>query len=299
VLAALLCPVVENLPAGQADLAPLLPGRAELGTWEPAAEPQVFKGEDLFVYIDGGADIYLEYGFIQVLVQDYRNAAGHGMSLEIFQMTSEESAFGIYTFKTAPGGKEIALGDGCRLVDYYLNLMKGNLVVTITGLDQDTVREEKLLFLARAVERRIKGAASRPILAGLLPPEGLKPQSLKFFKGPLGLANADRFFAGSALGFERGIKGDYIPGYSLVLLEFRNGQVADEHFIRSLDFFSRTRKLGDFKGRGGGFDGTDETGKTICGELHGRFIILVAGTAGREQAGKVIARLAENLPSGP
>jgi len=291
--------VEANLSAGQADLALLLPGRAELGTWTPQAAPQVFKGEDLFAYIDGGADIYLEYGFIQVLVQDYRSSAGHEMSLEIFHMTSAESAFGIYTFKTAPGGKEINLGDECRLADYYLNLWKGNFVVTITGLDQETVTTEELLFLARAVGTRITGGAAKPGLAGRLPADGLRPQSLKFFKGLLGLANADRFFAGSVLGFERGIKGDYIPGYSLVLLEFRDGPAAAERFEQSLDLFTRIKKFSGFEARSGSFDASDEKGKAVCGELHGRFIILTAGAGSLNLAREVIAGLAKNLSEYP
>jgi hypothetical protein len=221
----------------------LLPGRAELDAWQPDGKPQTFKGEDLFVYINGGAEIYLEYGFIQVLVQDYRNPLGQGMSLEIFEMASPESAFGIFTFKTGPGGTEIDLGDDCRLADYYLNLRKGNFVVTITGLEQETATEEGLLLIARAVEARIKEGAARPALASLLPEDGLKPQSMKFFTGPLGFSNSDRLLAGSVLGFERGIKGDYSVGYSLVLLEFPDRPAAAAHFAAGLEFFSQSRKF--------------------------------------------------------
>jgi len=277
------------------DLAALLPQRAELGAWKPEAEPQVFKGEDLFVYIDGGADIYLEYGFVQVLVQDYRNPAGHGMSLEIFEMTSAESAFGIFTFKTGLGEKEIALGDEGRLADYYLNLRKGSLVVTITGLDQETAAEEELLILARAVESRIERGAPKPALAGRLPEEGLRRQSVKFFKGPLGLSNSDRLAAGSVFAFESGVKAGYDAGYSLILLEFRDEPAAAERFAESLKLFPRTKKLTDFVGEGRRFEGKDEKGTCFCAERRGRFICLVTGAGSTDQARDIIAGLAKNL----
>lgn len=295
-LAGSLCPVEAGVPARQADLTLLLPGQAELGTWQPDGEPQVFKGEDLFVYIDGGADIYFEYGFVQVLVQDYRNPAGHGMSLEIFEMTPAESAFGIYTFKTSPGGKEIDLGDECRLADYYLNLRKGILVVTITGLEQETATEEGLLFLARAVGTRIKGGAARPALAGRLPEEGLKPQSLKFFKGPLGLANSDRLLAGSVLGFERGIKGDYDPGYSLILLEFLDEPSGAARFAAGLKFFSQSQKFRKFAPQSRRFEAEDEKGRRVSGVLRGRFLVLVTGADTPEQVKEAMGRLADRLP---
>jgi hypothetical protein len=217
------------------------------------------------------------------------------MSLEIFEMISAESAFGIFTFKTGPGGKEIALGDECRLADYYLNLKKGSLVVTITGLDPETVTEEALLSLARAVGSRIKNSAARPALAGLLPEEGLRPQSLKFFKGPLGLSNSDRLAAGSVFGFESGVKADYDPGYSLILLEFRDERSAADRFAESLKLFSKAKKLIIISNEGGRFEGKNEKGSSVCGELRGRFIVLITGAGSRDKARKVIDRLAKDL----
>ena len=273
----------------------MLPPRAELGTWKPEAEPQVFKGEELFVYINGGADIYLEYGFVQALVQDYRNPSGHGISLEIFEMSSPESAFGIFTFKTGPGGKEIDLGDECRLADYYLNLKKGNLVVTITGLDPERVTEEGLLSLARAVAARINSVAARPALAGRLPEEGLRPQSLKFFKGPLGLSNSDRTAAGSVFGFKSGVKADYDPGFSLILLEFRDEPEAARRFAESLKLFSQNKKLIILSDEAGRFEGRIEKGSSVYSELRGKFMMLIIGGGSRDQFRIAIDRLAKNL----
>jgi hypothetical protein len=288
----LLSTIVAAQPAR---LAELLPPGAELGTWKPEGDPQVFRGDELYVYIDGGADIYLEYGFAQALVQDYQDRSGQRATLEIFEMASAESAFGIFTFKTGPGGKEIDLGDECRLADYYLNLRKGSLVITITGLDPETATEEGLLFLARAVGAKIKIGAARPPLAGRLPEEGLRPQSLRFFKGPLGLSNSDRLAAGSVFGFERGVKADYDPGYSLILLEFPDEPTAARRFAESIRLFSQVKKLVIAPNEGSRFEGSYEKGSSVSGELRGRFIVLITGASSAGQARKVIDRLARSL----
>ncbi|MCK7482485.1 MAG: hypothetical protein M0C28_39200 [Candidatus Moduliflexus flocculans] len=53
-----------------------LPSDGAAPGWTQDGEPQEFEGEDLYTYIDGGAEIYQEYGFRRVVVQDYRNAGG-------------------------------------------------------------------------------------------------------------------------------------------------------------------------------------------------------------------------------
>jgi hypothetical protein len=128
------------LLAGQASRGPsglrsLLPAGQEAGGWKEDGPHQEFKGEDLYLYIDGGAEIYREYGFEEVLVQEYKNREGIRLSLELFQMTSPESAYGMYTFKRSPRGAPLEIGAEGQLEDYYLNFWKGNFLVTITGQD--------------------------------------------------------------------------------------------------------------------------------------------------------------------
>ena len=41
----------------------------DIGMWSAEGEPEVYAGDDLFVYINGGAEIYHEYGFVQVAVR--------------------------------------------------------------------------------------------------------------------------------------------------------------------------------------------------------------------------------------
>jgi hypothetical protein len=114
--------------AVQDDLRALLPAGGDARGWVKDGDPQEFVGEDLYTYINGGAEIYQEYGFRRVVVQDYENAAGKSVSLEIFEMETPAAAFGIFTFKRSGQGKSIAVG--AELEDYYLNFWKGRFLVT-------------------------------------------------------------------------------------------------------------------------------------------------------------------------
>ena len=127
--------------AVQDDLRALLPAGGEAKGWVKDGDPQEFVGEDLYTYIDGGAEIYQEYGFRRVVVQDYENASGKSVSLEIFDMENPAAAFGIFSFKRSGQGKGVAVGAGAELEDYYLNFWKGRFLVTLTGFDDSAAND--------------------------------------------------------------------------------------------------------------------------------------------------------------
>ena len=76
-----------------------LPASGEAAGWNLDGEPERYQGEDLFRMINGGADIYHEYGFRQVVRAEYLGPEGKSVKLEIYQMVSPAAAYGIYTFK--------------------------------------------------------------------------------------------------------------------------------------------------------------------------------------------------------
>jgi hypothetical protein len=275
----------------ETSLAGLLPRSSELGEWKPEGAPQLFIGEELFFYIDGGAEIYYEYGFRRVLVQDYRDSAGQAISVEIFEMLSPESAYGIYRFKTSRQGRRFDLGDECQLADYYLNLWKGYFLVTITGLDATKQAEPALLFFARSVESKISEGASEPPLTLVLPKDGLIFQSLKYFKGPLGLYNAYPFFSGDVFAFQAGVKGDYTTGYSVFVFEYAADSTAAEKYDQSRDQFARSPRYQNYADSGDLFSISDNKGRPIFAFRVSRFVVLVLGEKDRDGVQAIRSRL--------
>jgi hypothetical protein len=212
------------------DLSSFLPAAQDAVPWKPEGPAQEFKGEDLFLYIDGGAEIYREYGFDTVLVQDYRNPAGGTISLEIFKMTSPEGAFGMYTFKRGPKGEPVDLGAEGRLEAYYLNFWKGPYVVTLTGSADDAAVRPALVQLARSTAGKISGPSPRPALAASLPQAGLIADSLRYFRGFLGFMNVYPSLEKNAFAIEEGVRGDYASGAVLFVLQYPSDAEAEQCF---------------------------------------------------------------------
>jgi len=197
-----------------------LPKDGELEGWTKHRTMQHYAGEDLYKYINGGAEIYHEYGFVQVLVQDYVNDTGKSVSVEIFEMTSPASAYGMYTFKTDSKGKRILVGSEAQLADYYMNFWKGTFLVTLTGFDETEETRQGLLDIAHNISSKMPAGGNKPRIVSFLPEEDLVAQSLKYFTGFLGLRSSHPFFQWNIAGFEQGIKGDYSGGFSFFLFRF-------------------------------------------------------------------------------
>jgi hypothetical protein len=294
----LLCPALSGRAGTQLKDSPLLallPDGPELRGWAKDGDPQFFEGKDLFIYIDGGAEIYFEYGFRRVIVQDYRNDAGSRLSIEIFEMESTDSAYGMFTFKRSPRGEAVALGDECQLADYYLNLCKGRYLVTITSLDQEAAAKEGLAGLARLVEKKLSERGQSPGLISLLPEGDQQPQSIRFFKGPLALYNSYPFFREDVLAFQSGIKGEYANGCSLFLFEYGAHEAADRRFIEARRKASAEPKYRNIEWDGELLKAQDERGRTILAKVSGRYIVLVLAGSPPETAERLLARAEKRL----
>lgn len=218
-------------PRPQGPLRAYLPGDAAAPGWAKDGEPQEFEGEDLYIYIDGGAEIYEEYGFRRVILQDFKNATGKSVSLEIFEMETPAAAFGMFTFKRSGQGRSLELGGGGELEAYYLNFWRGRFLVTLTGFDASEGTVEGLLSIGGAVAAKLPGGGETPGLIASLPPEGLRSGSVKYLKGLLGLNNVYPFYTARGLAFKDAVRGSYDSGETLILLDYGSAEARRSAWI--------------------------------------------------------------------
>ncbi len=288
--------VLSLLLADQSTLARYFPKSREAGNWKKEGEAQQFVGEALYEYIDGGAEIYHEYGFRQVAVQDYVDPAGTSVSVEIFEMTAPESAYGIYTFKTHKAGRKVAIGDDAQLADYYLNFWKGNILVTLTGFDETQETKNGLLLLAQSIDSRLDLDGKRPRIVSDLPEEDFVSQSVKYFKGILGLRNSHPFFALNIWGFEEGVKADYTKGYSVFLLRFKG---SDQSFGQYEQLKKSCTEYPAYKVYSTSgtemFAALDKRTRRFFVSARGAYIFLVLGDIDHLQALKTIQEIQEKV----
>jgi hypothetical protein len=278
----------------QDDLAQYLPRSGEVQGWERDGAPQAYRGEGLYEYINGGAEIYHEYGFRQVVIQDFKSNDGKSISVEIFEMEDPGSAYGIFTFKTNPEDREISLGSGALLSDYYLNFWKARYLVTLTGFDENEETIRGLQNIAHSVDRKIKADGNRPSLVSALPEEGLERASLKYFEGSLGLYNCYPFFTEDVFRLKEGIKGDYKGGYSLYIIKSRTAEKGPVHFDELKRSFEGSSRYGDFRSLSDLiFRVEDRNGKQICITQSKDRILIIIGAVSQERIKNIFAGIHE------
>lgn len=197
-----------EVQVGREQLSTYLPLDNEVPGYHPEGPPQLFRGDELFMMIDGGADIYHEYGFAQVLTTRYGQTNGKSFKIEIYEMKDAAAAWGIYTFKSGKEGQTVDLGQGAILADYYLNFWKGNFLVTIVGDDANEETRQALLALAKAVDSHIPQTGKLPMLAATLlrGPDTL--ESPIYVRGLLGLMQIYVFDTKNIFIVQEGLAGD-------------------------------------------------------------------------------------------
>jgi len=167
--------------------------RAEFST------PRIFNGSALFGYIDGGAELYLEYGFSTLSVTEIGYLQGK-YKAEIYKMTGPEEAFGIFSVSKYRCLDMPALAEFTCRTKYQLQICKGPYYISIingTGTKADSIASVKM---GEIIINKIKDGDLD--LSAYLPgiPEELIQTKCILAKGKLGIMNGspahEYFFQG-------------------------------------------------------------------------------------------------------
>ena len=170
-----------------------------LGGWNATSATAEFEGEDLFVYINGGAEIYHEYGFERLAVREY-GRGDERAAVEIYTMAG--SAYGIYSYARSSSGAPVSLGTGGTLADYYVHFWSGPHLVAVTARSVTGEARTAVQELAALVGAGFPDSGDVPRLMSVLPAQGSAPGSERYVVGSLGLSNAAPFAATLFRGFE-------------------------------------------------------------------------------------------------
>ncbi|MGE5807160.1 MAG: DUF6599 family protein [Ignavibacteria bacterium] len=182
------------------NLSSLLPDSIE--GWSAPDSSELYVGEDLFRLINGGADIFLEYGFIKVLTQRYIGAEDKLISTEIYEMKDSSAAFGIFSLFTFRTGKRIEFNTDAFAGDGFLLFQKGKYYVSLSGNESSERIQNGLIKIGEFIEKNIE-QAGKPYLVSIF--DQLNYSRIAFIKGNLGLYNLSNIDFGKSIRVEEGV----------------------------------------------------------------------------------------------
>jgi hypothetical protein len=148
-------------------------------------EARIYEDKKLFDYMDGGAELYYEYGFEQACIQRYKAKEGE-VTVEIYQMDTPAHAYGVYTFDTQ--GEHPPIGQDATYARGLLSFWKGRYCVR--ALSENERFRDILLALGQAITKKIPQEGDRPAILAFLPPQWVVADSLLYFRGQIALNNS-------------------------------------------------------------------------------------------------------------
>jgi len=214
----------------------LLPPDGFLGAWSRHETAQVYPGAELYGHIDGGAELFLEFGFDVLTLQRYRRGEDEFV-LEIYRMADPEAALGIYLMKCGRETPDAGFPDRHTVGRYQLAFAKGRYYILVTSVQGKAELQPALLEFGRFVAADIPPAV-KPAALGLLPREGLVESSVRLIRGPYALQSvAGSLGEGDLLelgGRIVAVAGDYgEPGGTVstrLIAEYPSGEIASAAF---------------------------------------------------------------------
>jgi len=153
--------------------------------WKRAGPVETYAPAALYNVIDGGAELFLEMGFIDLRIQKYEGD-GAEIAVEAYRMENAAAALGIYLLKC---GRETPLAgiDTRNSGDHFqVALLRNNHFIFINNFSG---REELLpvmTALARALAAAIPPGEAVEEL-GILPARDMVPGSSLLLRGPYSL----------------------------------------------------------------------------------------------------------------
>lgn len=146
----------------------MLPERIDGTGWIRAAAFERFEGDSLFEYIDGAAEMYHKYDFVEVTVARYlRDEATITADLYLFEGT--DNAFGMYTTLRPDEPDTVSLGVEGFVFGSNLVFAKGAHLVNVYTYDDFEGVLSDLRSVGAALEGRLPGTSTKPQMFSLFP----------------------------------------------------------------------------------------------------------------------------------
>ena len=138
-----------------------------------------YDAENLFDYINGGAEMYLSYGLKGMNGYVYSADNLPDVTIEVYEMTEAKNAFGVFT--QTRDKEEDTYGQGSLSYSDATIFWKDRYYVVVTTSKITPESEEAVRFLASTVDKAIPDKGKIPDIVGSLPEKDLAVAGYTYF----------------------------------------------------------------------------------------------------------------------
>jgi len=143
------------------------------------AERLEYTADNLFEYINGGAEMYLSYGLVGMKGCLYAAEGQPDVTIEVYEMTEAKNAFGVYT--QTRDKEEYTYGQGSISYRDAVMFWKDRFFVIVTTPKATPQSEEAVKHIASLADKAIPAKGEKPDIINCLPEKGLAVAGYLYF----------------------------------------------------------------------------------------------------------------------
>ncbi|MBS3806156.1 MAG: hypothetical protein KGY60_01515 [Bacteroidales bacterium] len=155
----------------------LLPG--ETHSLKLESEQIIQAREDFYAYINGGAELYLNYGFHKLAKRNYLFEETYELKAEVFDMGSPANAFGVFSYSKDTAN--IDLGQGGQQMGSSLIFWQDRYFVSIFAHQERDEIKDQMIRMGRSISKAIGKEGALPPVFKIIPEESLVSGSTFYF----------------------------------------------------------------------------------------------------------------------
>jgi RNAse (barnase) inhibitor barstar len=167
-------------------LAPLAPGQdstslyPSLKGWTFSEDETVYNPDNLWDVIDGAADLFLEYGFVDLRIGRYHKGEDSEIKVELYRFDSMADAFGMYSQERNPKHAFIDIGVQAHREEGVLNFLTGVYYVKIMTHIRGQEALDAMTTISKSLNTHLMQENKWPRILNLLPEQQKHPNSEQY-----------------------------------------------------------------------------------------------------------------------
>ncbi len=159
----------------------------EIKGWKPVSEVMTYNPENLYEYINGAADQFLDYGFRLLHSRDL-SQNDLTITVDIYDLGSQLNAFGMYKTERPLYQEGLSIGTEAIISPPYQCLLLKDVYYVKVNVFEGEMIEKTIKALLEAIATALPGKIGSPEALKLLPSSGKFPGSEGYTRiGFLGL----------------------------------------------------------------------------------------------------------------
>jgi len=230
------------------------------GNWKLKDNTQVYDADNLYDYINGAADNYLSFDFMDLISASYETDPDNYIKVDVYMHKNLNQAYGIYISEKPLNAKQVNVGAQGYEEPGLLNCFTGKYYVKISTHNNSEGIQAVLLNIATDLTQKLNK-------------EPKMPDVLKYFPIDYKIANSESFINSNFLGREflsSAFIAKYAKGkktFSVFIIASSSDESAKNTLAKYLKVLGQ-----EFSGNEGRFTLNDPHNGKILLEWKGRYL---------------------------